>query len=411
MGVFDFIFKKPRAAATTTKYFETLNGYTPVFTNIPGSVYEMELTRAAIHSFANFCSKLKPEIMGSAYKHLEKTLQFKPNPFMDTSKFLYRIATILSVNNNCFIVPREDECKNIIGFYPVLPHTCAMIDKDGQPYVRYEFSNGKRASIEFERVGILTQFQYNNDFYGEDNNPLRPTMKLIHTHNEGIVNGVRNSAAIRFLAKIANLIDPEDIKAERRRFTEDNLSADNQSGILIYDNKFSDVKQIDSRPFTVNALQMQQINENVFNYFGTNLNILQNKFNENEWNAYFEGKIEPFALQLSLVLSNMMFSQRELAHKNGIIFTANRLQYASNETKLNISTQLFDRGLLTRNDILDIWSLPQVEDGDQYFIRKEYTQIQNLDKEVSNQDVSSEKQGVPSYGATDGADYSDAQEA
>ena len=78
--------------------------------------------------------------------------------------------------------------------------------------------------------------------------------------------------------------------------------------MIIYDNKFSEVKQVDSKPFTVNALQMQQINENVFNYFGTSAGILQNKYTEDEWNAYYEGKIEPFALQLSLVMSNMTFS-------------------------------------------------------------------------------------------------------
>ena len=69
-----------------------LTGIRPFSRNAPESLYEMELTRAAIHSFANFCSKLKPEISGTAYKNLERVLQFRPNPFMDTSKFIYRIA-------------------------------------------------------------------------------------------------------------------------------------------------------------------------------------------------------------------------------------------------------------------------------------------------------------------------------
>ena len=105
MGLFEKIFRRPRGTIQTDGFFELLNGYTPVFTNAPESLYEMELTRAAIHSFANFCSKLKPEISGTAYNNLERVLQFRPNPFMDTSKFIYRIATILSVNNTCFIVP------------------------------------------------------------------------------------------------------------------------------------------------------------------------------------------------------------------------------------------------------------------------------------------------------------------
>ena len=381
MGIFESIFKKPKSNIRADGYFKMLNGYTPVFTNAPESVYEMELTRAAIHQFAKFCSKLKPEVKGSAKKRLEPILQFKPNPFMDTTKFLYRIATILYVNNTAFILPLENEYGQIVGYYPLLPQNCEVLDVGGIPYLRYTFGNGQKAAIEYDRVGVLTRFQYANDFFGETNEALRPTMQLIHTQNEGIINSVKNSAQIRFLAKIAQILDPDDIKRERERFTTDNLSADNKSGMIIYDNKFSEVKQVDSKPFTVNALQMQQINENAFNYYNTNASILQNKYTEDEWNAYYEGEIETFALQTSLVMSNMTFSEREISHGNEIAFTANRLQYASNQTKLNISTQLFDRGVLTHNQIMDIWNMAHIENGDKRYIRKEYIEVENLGKE------------------------------
>lgn len=381
MGVFETIFKRPKADIQAEGYFKMLNGYTPVFTNAPESIYEMELTRAAIHSFATFCSKLKPEVRGSAKKDLERVLQFRPNPFMDTSKFLYRAATILSVNNTVFIVPIENDYGALCGYYPVLPSRCEVIDVHGKPYLRYTFSTGQKAVIEFERVGILTNFQYKDDFFGENNAAFRPTMELINTQNQGIINGVKNSASIRFLAKIANMIKPEDITKERERFTADNLSPENQSGMVIYDAKFADVKPIESKPFTVNAAQMQQINENVFDYFGTNIHILQNDYTEDQWNAYYEGKVEPFAIQLSLVMSNMTYSARELAFDNAIYFTANRLQYASNKTKLEISTQLFDRGLLNRNGVMDIWNMAHVDGGDKYYIRKEYAEVSELGRE------------------------------
>ena len=220
MGVFETIFRKPKADLKAEGYFKMLNGYTPVFSNAPESIYEMELTRAAIHSFASFASKLKPEISGTAQKNLERTLQFKPNPFMDTSKFIYRIATILSVNNTCFIVPIEDEFGGLIGYYPLLPQRCEVVEYNGAPFLRYTFGSGQKAAIEFERVGVMTQFQYTDDFFGESNAALRPTMQLIHTQNQGIINGVKNSASIRFLAKVANMQRPE---RERKEPTEFNV--------------------------------------------------------------------------------------------------------------------------------------------------------------------------------------------
>lgn len=369
------------------EYFKLLGGYSPVFTSYSGGVYEMDLTRTAINSFATHCSKLKPEITGSAYKKLERTLQFKPNAFMDTTKFIARIATILECEHTVFIVPVEDEYGDVCGLYPLRPAMCEVIEHAGQVYLRYTFTSGERAAIEFERVGIMTSHQYTNDLFGEDNETMRPTMQLIHTSNEGIINAVKNSANIRFMAKIANMLKPEDIKKERERFTEDNLSAENKSGMIIYDGKFSELKQVESKPYTPNALQMQQIQENVCVHFGTNMDILQNKFTEEQWNAYYEGKIEPFALQISLVISNMLYSKRELAAGNMVTFSANRLQYASNNTKLQVSTQLYDRGLLNRNGVMDIWNMAHVEDGDKYYIRKEYTEVSELDKHNEPQPI------------------------
>jgi hypothetical protein len=359
-------------------YFKMLNGYSPTFTSYNGGVYEMDLTRTAVNSFATHCSKLKPEIEGSALKRLEKVIQNKPNYFMDTTKFIKRLATYLAVEHTAFIVPVEDRYGTLCGWYPLRAQRCEVVEAAGQVYLRYLFANGEHGAIEFEKVGIMTDFEYTDDLFGEDNRTLKPTMQLIHTQNEGIINAVKNSANIRFLAKVANMLKPEDIKKERQRFTEDNLSADNDSGMIIYDNKFSELKQVESKPYTPNALQMELIQDNVCTHFGTNMDILQNKFNEETWNAYYEGKIEPFAIQLSLVMTNMSFSERERACGNAITFSANRLQYASNATKLSVSTQLFDRALLNRNGVMDIWNMAHVEDGDKYYIRKEYTEVSEL---------------------------------
>lgn len=378
MKFIDYLFHG-RKMQVIDSYFKMLNGYSPTFTSFNGGVYEMDLTRVAINSFATHCSKLKPEVEGSAHKRLERVLQYKPNYFMDTVKFIKRLATILAVENTAFIVPIEDKAGNLCGWYPIRPQRCEVVEAAGQVYLRYLFANGEYGAIEFERVGIMTDFEYSDDLFGEDNTTLKPTMQLIHTQNEGIINAVKNSANIRFLAKVANMLKPEDIKKERERFTEDNLSADNKSGMIIYDNKFSDLKQVESKPYTPNALQMQQIQDSVCTHFGTSMDILQNKFDENTWNAYYEGKIEPFAIQLSLVMTNMTFTKREIAQGNAIVFSANRLQYASNATKLQVSTQLFDRALLCRNDVMDIWNMAHVEGGEKYYIRKEYTEVSRLD--------------------------------
>lgn len=160
----------------------------------------------------------------------------------------------------------------------------------GRPYLRYQLGGGNWAAIEFEDVGILNQYQYKNDFFGETNHALDPTMQLLNAQNQGIIEGIKQSATIRFLAKLAQPLRPEDIDKERQRFIKANLSADNNGGVMLVDTKYDDVKQIESRATVINAAQKAAIEENVYTYFNTNKAILQSSFNEDEWNAYYEGR-------------------------------------------------------------------------------------------------------------------------
>ncbi|HZK23312.1 MAG TPA: phage portal protein [Atopostipes sp.] len=346
----------------------------------------MELTRAAINAKATAISKLKPEFTGGAYSSLAKRLQFKPNPYMDTTKFLYRLATILSVNTTAFIIPLYGkDMKTIVGYYPLLPQNTEVIEVRGEPWLRYTFANGQKAAIELESVGILTNYQFENDFFGDGNEPLMPTLQLMDIQKQGMQEAVKQSANIRFMAKLGQTVRPDDLEREQKMFSKQNLSADNQSGVMMFDAKYSDVKQIESKPFVIDDKQTEQIKQNVFNYFGINEDILQNKFSEDTWNAFYEGSIEPFAIQLGLVMTNMTFTDKEIAHGNQIMWTANRLAYSSNSTKLQMSQQLFDRGILTRNEIREIWQMSPIEDGDKRYIRREYAE---------DDDISSNKEEV-----------------
>lgn len=372
MGLFNNIRKKENIQKGVEEYFKLLNAYTPCFSTFEGGLYEMELTRAAVNSFATHCSKLQPVVNGVDNEVLQRRLKYKPNALMDTKKYLARLATGYAVNNNVFIAPIYDNKQNIIGFYPMISEKATIVSDNGVKFLRYKMSDSDYVAIELERCGIMNQMQFRDELFGETNFALRPTLELMHTQNEAIKNGVKQSANIRFLAKLASTLKPSDIALERKRFSEENLSSENSGGVMLIDQKYQDVKQLTNNPFIVDSEQMKLIRENVFNYFGTNEKILQNKYTSNEWNAYYESKIEPFAIEASLVHTNMTFTEREIAFGNEIIFAANRMQYLSNEEKLQTVTQLFDRGFLTHNEGREILNLTPVEDGDKRYIRKEY---------------------------------------
>lgn len=381
MSIFTKLFPKASVEVATGGYLRMITGYEPRFRSYDGGVYEAALCRAAIHTFATQCSKLNLEGVGTA-EGVHRLLA-RPNPWQTPSQFLYQIATILECQATVFIFPELDEVGGkITALYAINPLEAEVVeDKRGTLWLKARFRNERTAYVELARVGILTRHQYRDLFFGTRDNPLKPTLELINAQNEGIIEGVKNSASIRFLAKLAQTLKPADLEAERERFVSSNLSSANSGGVMIYDAKYSDVKQITSTPFVANEGQIKQINESVYAYFGVNEKILQNDFSEDVWNAYYEGKVEPFAIQLSQVLTAMLYTERELGYGNYVIASANRLQYASNQTKLEVVTQLMDRGMLTANEGREIFNMAGYgEAGDVRYIRLEYTEVDNLNQ-------------------------------
>lgn len=377
MGLFDWLFKKPNVdvADHYDGYFRTLTAYEPHFTTWNGEIYESELVRAAIDARARHISKLRVEIQGAAKPTLQTKLRLKPNNWQTWSQFLYRTSTILDMHNTAVIVPVYDDLMNPVGYYTVLPKKCSIIQVDGVPFLRYEFINGQRASDYLSECAILTKFQYKSDFFGETNHALDPTMRMIHLNNESIKEAVKNGASYKFIARVNNFTKTEDLAKERKRFTEANLKAEeDNSGILLFPNTYTDIKQISMGGVTVPEAEMNEIRTSVYNYFGVNEDVLQSKAYGDSWAAFYESIIEPFAIQFSETMTQAMFTDRERAQGSLLMATSNRLQYMTTTEKLNVSSQMADRGILNRDEIREIWNLPPLPDGQgqAYTIRGEY---------------------------------------
>ena len=372
MGLFEKLFPRYAAARQAKGYFKTLTAYQPMFTSWNGAIYESGLVRSAIDARARHISKLSVSFTGTAQRSLQARMKIAPNEFQTWSQYLYRLSTILDNQNTAFLVPVFNEYGEITGTFPVLPSRCEIVQVDGVPYLQYTFQTGDKAAIELSLCGIMTKFQYSDDFFGESNGALVPTMELIHAQNQGIREGITNGATFRFLAQIDNFIKPEDLKKERQRFSRESFSAEDGGGLLLFPSTYKNIQQISSKPYVPDAEQMAAIEKNVFDYFGVNEKILQNSATDEEMDAYFNGAIEPFMIQLGEVLSKMFFSWRELALGNKVLVTANRLQYMSIAHKITLAQQMGDRGMITINEARELLNYPPLEDGDKAPIRGEY---------------------------------------
>ena len=192
-----------------------------------------------------------------------------------------------------------------------------------------------------------------------------------HILDEGIINAIKTTASIKGLLKSTKaLLKPADVKAMRDEFIDNFLNHADKSGIGALDatTEFIPVK---IEPTTANETQINEINDKILSYFGINLNILQSKYSEDEWNAFYESVLEPIGLQMSLEFTNKLFTPTELEFGNEIIFESNRLQYASNTTKINLLR--YANNIMTLNELREVFNLAPREGGDVILIDQNHS--------------------------------------
>lgn len=363
MGLFEKLFTpKEKQLADVSTTYTGLTVYKPAFTSWNGRLYESELVRAAIDARARMVAKLKINITGTAQPTFTTSFKARPNSMQSFYQFFYRASTILDMENNCVFVPELDHFGMVRGFMPIAPEKCEVVESNGVEYLRYTFANRRRAAVELSKCFIMTKHQYKDDYFGSSNDCLRGTMSLIDINNQAIKEAIKNSATFRFIAQATNLAKDADLKKSKQRFVESNMGEDS-SGLLLFPQNMTNIKQVESSPFVVDPKETAQIRTNVFDYFGVNEKILQNSATPDEQSAFYEGACEPFAIQFSDGISGCVYSNREINTGNYIYATTNRLQFMSAADKVNVSTLATNSGLMMLDEIRDIWNLPPLPDG------------------------------------------------
>ena len=375
MGLLDRLFPKHRQlaekTATATNY-KTITEYQTVFSTWDGKIYEQALVRSAIEKTSVLASKLKPEVLGDSSPRIRRALDVAPNQYMSWPKMIGRLMTILLNDNTAAVVPAFDKDMQVTGIYPLKFDTAEVVDYKGEPWVRFYLGSGDPMAIELRWVCFLTRFQYESDFFGTSNSALTSTLQLMDYQEQAQEAAIRNGANIKFIASASSSMRPEDIEKKRDEFSDRNLSTKNTSGLMIYDNTFESMKQVEPVSYTVSPEEMDRIQRNVFNYFGVNESILQSSYTEEEFGAFYESQIEPFAVQLGEGLTQMLYTPTQRRHGNRVVFSANRLEYASNASKRNMIRDMLDRCVMTLNEAREILQLPPTENGDVFIARGEY---------------------------------------
>lgn len=376
MGVLQTIFGKGKQVKNTSTYRE-IGTYKANFYSFGDDIYKSEIVKSCIRTLAEHSSKANAKTKDI---RLQRLIQYRPNLYMNGKDFLYKIRTMLEIKNNVFIYIQRDEFGKCVGLYPIPYRRLEAVEYMGRLYIKFYFVRSDSLTVSWEDLAVLRKDYNNSDIVGDSNESIFTTLELINTTNQGIANAVKSSANLRGILKSTKaMLSDEDVKKNKERFVKDYLSIDNEGGIASLD-ATQEFKEINMNPVTANFKQMEEFRENVYRYFGINDNIIKSDYDEKQLEAFYESRIEPFLVALSLELTNKIFTEREKGFGNEIMFESNRLAYASNSTKLAM-VSMVDRGALTPNEWRQMFNLSPVEGGDKPIRRLDTAQVNDKQKD------------------------------
>lgn len=381
-NMFKNIFGKTKQQNTIS--FKLLNSYDNYFYPNSSS-YDDATVRTCIDIIAKNAAKLKPKhIIRSDGKtevindSLNSLLSVRPNEFMTTYDFIYKLVSQLYIYNNAFVYIKSQNGL-ITGLYIIDYQQLELKESGEELFCSFKFLNDK-ITVPYTDLIHLRRYFSKSEFFGEsENKALSQPLSLLTTVKQALENAVKNCTKLRGYLKIEGIVRPEDQDRMLDDFNEKFVRNNNSTGIAVLDSK-ADYKELTKDIQTADCQQMNFIREDVYRYFNLSESILNSKFSEEDWNSFYENVIEPLVIQLSQEFTAKLFTEEEKARGNEVIFVTNKLEYTSLKSKVSMAQVLMQTGIFTVNEFREIFGFESIQDGDSRLVSLNYVKSDKQDK-------------------------------
>lgn len=365
--------------------FQLLNRTFGTFSGFNGGIYDESTVRSCIHSIATHCAKLKPQHRlnkKNVNTALNRMLYLRPNKYMSAYDFIYKIVTQLLCVNNAFVYIHHDAFGKIAGLYPINFSNLRLLEYQDELFVEFSFLSGKRVCLPYdELIHIRRHFNEDDIFGSAQREVLRVPLDVLQTINQGIINTIKLSAGLRGLLQFKSVTPEKRQKEIKDNFVESYLNINNADGFATLD-PTCEFKELKVEPKTADDKQTSIARENVYRFFNISEDIVRSKYNEEQYNAFYSSVIEPIAIQLSLEFTYKIFTEKEIGHGNEVLFTSERMTFASNATKAEVISKLMPLGIFSINQACEIMEMPKINEdwADKRIISLNYVSADKADK-------------------------------
>lgn len=380
MGIFDNIFKSRKEYK---EYSLVTKNQMPLFSSFGNDIYMSDFVNNAIDRIASEIAKVevrsvlqKEDSVKIQNDDITRLFSNRPNPLQTSGDFLRNVEWLRRKHGNAFVYPqfvlipfKDGYIRKYTALYPLLVNTCNFVTDEvtGEWYVQMWMADGTQWTLPYAdlihfkwRRGIST-IKGGGDDYGQPND--RDTLRTVQALDktiQGIPKTIEAALNLNGILVSKSMIDGDKLEKERENFENHMIASKNG---IVATTLAGDFIPINKSAATIPENLLNFLKANIQEKYGVSAAILSGDYNGDQNAAFYQTAIEDFLVEFEQEMASKMFSVRELDVGHRIKGYYSKINYLTNKDKIELSTIATNTGLMTLNQIAEMYGMPAFPEG------------------------------------------------
>ncbi len=382
-----------------SQYSAWLTDSQPIFTSFGKDIYLSDFVNNAIDRVASEVSKIEfksivqsGDVLQIQNDDITRLFRFKPNPLQTTSDFFANVEWLRRKNCNAFIYPKYElvtlsgrKIKRYISFYPLKPQFIYIgIGDDGEVWeIKMDFEDGSTFTLPYSdfihlkwRRGANTVVGGGDDYGRVNDYDVLRTIEALDKTIQGLPKSIEASLQIKGIYHAKALADAQKLNSTRDDFEKHIITS--KSGMIATDL---------AGEFTPVNIKAPEISDTAFKFlksviqerYGVSAAILSGDYTGEQHSAFYQTTIEDFIVQFEQAFTACVYTPRELDVGHRVKCYYSKVNYMSTSDKMNLANLAKETGIMTLNQINEMYGIEPFEQGNRRIQSLNYVNINDID--------------------------------
>jgi len=382
-----------------SRYKAWLMGTRPIFSTFGSNIYLSDFVNNAIDRVASEISKIdlksivqSGDVLQIQNDDITRLFRFKPNPLQTSSDFFSSVEWLRRKYRNAFIYPQYEtialpdgrQYKRYLAFYPLKPHSIQIGVNNGQVWeVRLDFEDGSSYTLPYTdlihlrwRRGANTVIGGGDDSGSVNDYDIIRTIDALDKTIQGLPKGIEASLQIKGVYHAKTLAEAQKLAKIRDDFESHIITS--ASGMVATDlgGEFTPVN-ISAPEIPESALKF--LKSVIEERYGVSAAILSGDYKGDQHGAFYQTAIEDFIVQLEQAMTACIFTPREQDVGHRVKCYYSKVNYMSTEDKMELAGLAKETGIMTLNQINEMFGVAPFADGDRRLQSLNYVNLKDID--------------------------------